>query len=123
MARVELSGKGSRFIVLASSFIIIAGLYFSREVLIPLALAVLLSFLLTPAVSWLERFKVPRAVSVLLIVGIGVALLAVIAYAVGRQFVSVVDQLPNYQGELRAKIERIRSHGGFLKKLESEAKS
>src|SRR5205085_31487 len=34
---------------------------------------------------------------------------------------SVVDQLPSYQGELRSKMERLRSHGGFFKKLENEA--
>lgn len=123
MARVEMSGKGSKFILLASSVLVIAGLYFGREVLVPLAMGILLSFLLTPAVLWLERFKLPRAASVLIVVGVTCAALGGLTYVVGRQFVSVVDQLPNYQGELRTKIERIRSHGGFFKKLENEAKS
>ena len=120
---VELGNKGSRFIVLASTFLVIAGLYFSREVLIPLALAILLSFVLTPLVSWLERVGLPRPASVLIVVLIGVGLLAIIGYVVGRQFVSVMDQLPNYQGELRTKLANIRSHGHFFKKLENEAQS
>jgi predicted PurR-regulated permease PerM len=120
---VELGNKGSRFIVLASTFLVIAGLYFSREVLIPLAVAILLSFVLTPLVSWLERVGLPRPASVLIVVLIGVGLLAIIGYVVGRQFVSVMDQLPNYQGELRTKLANIRSHGHFFKKLENEAQS
>jgi predicted PurR-regulated permease PerM len=124
MARpVELGTKGSRFIVLASTFLTITGLYFCREVLIPLAVAILFSFILTPLVRWLEQLRLPRLVSVLIVVLVSVSLLAVVGYVVGRQFVSVVDQLPRYQGELRTKLASIRSHGHFFKKLETEAQS
>ena len=121
MARMEITGKGSKFIVLASTCIIIAGIYFGREVLIPLALAMLISFLLTPLVSYLEKFRLNRSVAVMLVVGAALAVVLSFGYMVGRQFVSVVDELPGYQGELRSKIERLRSHGGFFKKLENEA--
>ena len=124
MARpFDLSSKGSRFIVTVSAFLVITGLYFGREVLIPLAVAILLSFVLTPLVSWLERLRLPRLASVLVVVCIGVGIVAIIGYVVGRQFVSVVDQLPNYQGELRTKLASLRSHGHFFKKLESEART
>jgi predicted PurR-regulated permease PerM len=43
--------------------IVIAGLYFGREVLLPLALAILLSFVLTPPLLLLRRIKLPRAVA------------------------------------------------------------
>ena len=124
MARTfELNSKGSRFIVIVSAFLIIAGLYFGREVLIPLAVAILLSFVLTPLVSLLERLRLPRLASVLVVVCIGVGIVAIIGYVVGRQIVSVVDQLPNYQGELRTKLASLRSHGHFLKRLETEAQT
>ena len=44
--------------------IVITGLYVAREVLLPLALAILLSFVLTPALVFLRRLKVPRVVGV-----------------------------------------------------------
>jgi predicted PurR-regulated permease PerM len=116
----ELSSRGSRFIVLASTFLIVAALYLGRGVLVPLAVAVLLSFVLTPLVRWLERIRLPRLVSVLIVVLVGVGFLAVIGYVVGRQFVSVIEQLPDYQGELRAKIASIKSGGHFFQKLERE---
>ena len=47
--------------------IVITGLYVAREVLLPLALAILLSFVLTPALLFLRRLKVPRVVSVAIV--------------------------------------------------------
>ena len=118
---VELGGRTSRFILLASTCIIVAGLYFGREVLIPLALAILLSFLLTPAVKWLERLRLPRTPAVLIVVLSGVALLAGVGYIVGHQFSSIVNQLPNYEGQLRSKFHQIESHGGIFRKAKQEA--
>lgn len=124
MARsVELGGKGGRFVVLASICVVVGALYFGREVFVPLALAILLSFLLTPAVRWLERWRFPRVAATLTVVLLAVAVVVVIGYVVGRQFASVIDQLPSYQGELRTKIEKIRSHGGFFRKLQHEAQN
>lgn len=122
MARpVELGGKGTRFIAFASACLIVAALYFGRAVLMPLALAVLLSFLLTPATQWLERWRIPRTASTLVVVISAVSFLAIIGYLAGRQLVSVVDQLPNYRGELEAKLNQLRSKGGFFRRLQQEA--
>lgn len=121
MARpVALGGKGSKFIVLASVCIVVGGLYFAREVLIPIALAVLLSFLLTPLVRRLEKWKLPRAAATLIVVAVAVAVLVTIGYVVFHQFVQVVEELPNYRGELHAKWEKLRNHGGVIKKAEQE---
>ena len=48
MARPVEVAKSSRFTLLASICIVVSGLYFAREVLIPIALAILITFLLTP---------------------------------------------------------------------------
>ena len=119
----ELGGRGSRVVALASVCVIAAMLYFGRDVFIPLALAILLSFLLTLPVQWLERLRLPRIVAVLAVVILGLALLVSIGYLVGRQFISVAEQLPSYQGELKEKIQALRSHGGFFTKLQREAQS
>ena len=69
MARpVKVTAKGSRFVLLASMCIVVAALYFAQEVLIPVALSVLVCFLLAPLVTRLERFKLPRPAAVMVVV-------------------------------------------------------
>lgn len=120
MAQSAVGSKGSKFIVLASVCIVVGGLYFAREVLIPIALAVLLSFLLTPVVRQLERWRFPRAAATLIVVGIGVAVIVLIGYVVAHQFVQVVEQLPDYRGQLHEKWDKLKNHGGVIKKAEQE---
>ena len=55
----------NNFIVVA---VVIAILYFAREILVPIALAVLLSFVLAPLVKFFQRVRIPRPVAVLLAV-------------------------------------------------------
>ena len=58
----------SSLLTLATSVVVIAGLYFGRSVLIPITLAVLLSFLLAPLVEVLHRIRVPNFLAALLAV-------------------------------------------------------
>ncbi|HYM98626.1 MAG TPA: AI-2E family transporter, partial [Aestuariivirgaceae bacterium] len=61
------SNAGAREEILQGLLIaalVIAGLYFGRELLLPLALAILLSFVLTPPLLFLRRLKVPRVIGV-----------------------------------------------------------
>jgi predicted PurR-regulated permease PerM len=121
MARpAEIDNQGSRLVILASVSLVIAGLYFGREVLIPLALAILLAFLLSPPVRWLEKLRTPRTPATLVVVCIAMALMVGTGYLVGMQFTSVIKQLPSYQGELQKKIASLKSHGGFFRKAEQE---
>ena len=48
--------------------ILIGALYFGREVFVPIALAILLSFVLAPLVGMLQRWHFPRALSVISVV-------------------------------------------------------
>ena len=48
--------------------VVVAGLYFGREIFVPLALAILLSFALAPPVRWLRRLRMPRLPAVLVVV-------------------------------------------------------
>ncbi len=120
MARPPEPVKRSQFTLLASIAIIIAGLYFAREVLIPIALAVLLSFLLAPPVRWLERIKLPRAAATLIVVALTMALLGGAAYFVGRQLYSVGEELPTYESQIRAKFSSFGAHFGFLSRAQHE---
>ena len=88
--------------------VVIAALYFGREVLVPIALAVLLSFVLAPLVRLLQAWFVPRILAV-----VGVTLLAVVvALGLAALMVAQVNQLaselPRYESTLREKIQSLR---------------
>jgi predicted PurR-regulated permease PerM len=88
--------------------VIVAALYFGREVLVPIALAVLLSFILSPFVRLLQRWYLPRVVAVT-VVGL-VAFSGI--FGLGTLMVSQVNglarDLPRYQTTLGAKIDSLR---------------
>jgi predicted PurR-regulated permease PerM len=104
------------FTTLASFAIITAVLYFAKDVLIPLALAFLLSFLLGPLVVRLARWGLGKASSVLLVVAMASVLVGVIGWLVLAQLIHLVDQLPKYQANLHEKVLSIRrpSRNGLI---------
>ncbi len=103
--------------MLASIAVVLAGLYFAQEVLIPLALAALFSFLLAPLVKRLERIHLPRAVAVLATVLIAFSLLFGVGWVVFDQVGDLKAELPAYQQNIKQKVESMRGPGGILTKL------
>lgn len=99
-------------VALTVGALVIAALYFGRELLVPLALAVLLSFVLTPLVVLLRRFRVPRAPAVLLVVAFAFAIIFSLGAIMGRQLADLAGQLPRYEVTLRQKIENLRRQPG-----------
>ena len=89
--------------------VVVAALYFARDVLLPIAVAVLLSFVLSPLVSVLRRFRIPRAVAVLFSVAIALGIIAGIGTLVGTQLVQVARDLPQYQTIIEKKIDTIQT--------------
>jgi predicted PurR-regulated permease PerM len=94
---------------LAVLVVVVAALYFGREIFVPMALAVLLSFALAPVVSFLRRWGLPRTVAV-----IGVVLLAFLAISafgvlVAGQVSQLAVSLPQYQSNIQKKIRSFRS--------------
>src|SRR5437764_7384418 len=85
MARTNPAAKSPKFLMLASICVVVAAMYFAQDVLIPLALAVLLTFLLTPLVMRLERRKLGRIPSVIIVVTFALGLIATIGYVVFLQ--------------------------------------
>jgi predicted PurR-regulated permease PerM/CheY-like chemotaxis protein len=92
-------------------FAIIAFMYFTGEVLKPLALSVLLSFALAPATRVLERLGLPRAAAVILTVVLSLGLLGVIGYVVGHQLNSLAKGLPDYQENIETKLRGVMNPG------------
>src|SRR3954470_15740859 len=100
MARPVALGKGSRFIVLASVCVVVAALYFARDVLIPLALAVLICFLLAPLVRALERRGLKRIPAVIIVVIAGLSIVAALGWITTVQVINLGNRLPQYKSEI-----------------------
>jgi predicted PurR-regulated permease PerM len=106
--------KRSRLTLFVAACLAVAVLYFAQEVLIPLVLAVLLSFLLAPVVRWLERKGLGRIPAVLATVVIAFAFILEIGWVVGGQLVNLADNAPQYQDEIVRKVRSFRGHGAGL---------
>ena len=66
MSRLMETRPAMKLGMMPTGFAVVAGLYFAQAVLVPLAVAVLLAFLLAPVVSWLENLRLGRIAAVLL---------------------------------------------------------
>ncbi|MDB5405702.1 MAG: putative permease [Rhodospirillales bacterium] len=91
--------------------VVVAVLYFARDVFIPLALAVLLAFALAPAVLLLRRWHFNRILSVVCVVLLAAIVIAGIGTVVGTQLAQLAENLPGYQTNIITKIQALRSSG------------
>ena len=89
--------------------VMIAMLYFGRNILIPLALAFVLSFLLTPLVSSLQRLHLGRVPSVLIVLGFGLVLTATVGWGVAAQLLEITSHIQDYRSNLDEKIHSLHS--------------
>ena len=104
--RPSTSTSADPFKLTLMIFAVIGLMYFTAEVLKPLALAVLLCFALAPLVRLLER-RLPRAAAVVLTVLIALGLLIGVGFVVGKQLTSLANRLPSYQGTIEKKIRDV----------------
>lgn len=88
--------------------IVIAALYVGREVLLPLALAILLSFVLTPPLLLLRRVKVPRVLAVGIVVATAFGIIFALGWLMSREATDLAAELPNYRATLSEKIQSLR---------------
>ncbi len=100
-------------------FAVIVVLYWAQAVLVPIALAVLLTFVLTPPVNWLERWlgRVPAVLAAVTLVFI---VLGFAGWGLARQMDHLADDLPTYRVNILAKIADVRGagKGGSVEKLQ-----
>ncbi|PWU11008.1 MAG: AI-2E family transporter [Verrucomicrobia bacterium] len=99
---------------LLTVLIAVAVLYFARVVLIPLALAVLLAFLLAPLVIGLRRLGLGRVISSVSVVLLAFVLLAGLGLTMASQLTDLAHKLPEYQQNINRKVESLRASGGGL---------
>lgn len=117
------NGKSPSLFLLPTVVLIIASLYWAQAVLIPIAVSILLTFLLTPVADILERLGLGRVFSVILIVILAFSFLAAVGWIVTLQLTSVANELPTYRKNIEQKIADIRGagKGGALEKVQKTA--
>ena len=106
--------RGTVLTNMAVAALIIAALYFGREIFVPFALAVLLSFVLAPFVMRLRSWRIPRTISVLVVVFIGFSIIFSLGGLMVSQATRLAAKLPGYQQTLSDKIESLRGLMGRL---------
>ena len=102
---------------------ITAVLSLGREVFLPLAIALLLTFALAPIVSFMRRRGVPRVVAVISTVAIAFAAIGLFSFVVATQVATLAQNIPTYQSNILQKIHGFREMGagsGIIERL-SEA--
>jgi len=106
-------------VTFAGGVLVVAVLYWAQAVLVPFALAILLTFVLTPPVTWLQRW-IGRVPAVLLVVALVFAALVLAGWGLTRQIDKLAEDLPGYRANIRTKIADVRnaSRGGAVEKLQ-----
>ena len=104
--------------------LVVAVLYVAQAVLMPFALAVLLTFFLAPIVVFLQRLGLGRVLSVVVVTLLMLGVIAGIAYVVGTQVVSLGHELPQYRSNIRQKIADVRwlGRGTSIQKVQETVK-
>jgi predicted PurR-regulated permease PerM len=77
--------------------VVVACLFFAREVLIPVTLAGILSFMLAPVVRMLQNFRLPRALAVIVVVLSAFAAIFALGTLITREVTQLASDLPRYQ--------------------------
>ena len=107
------------WVTFAGCVLVVAVLYWAQAVLVPIALAILLTFVLTPPVSWLERW-LGRIPAVLAVVTLVFTILGLAGWGLARQMDHLAEDLPRYRVNILTKIADVRGagKGGSVEKLQ-----
>lgn len=89
--------------------LLVAGLYFGREIFIPIAIALLLSFVLGPLVNLLRRWGLPRLVAVGLTVLMTLSIVGALATLIGIQVADLASDVPRYRATVEHKLDNLRN--------------
>jgi predicted PurR-regulated permease PerM len=107
-----LPSVGNRSSTALALVLAIAALYVGREIFVPIALAVLLSFMLGPLVAWLRRRGLPRIPAVVAVVFMAFTVVGTFGFVVAGQLTELAENLPNYQSNIQTKIRDIKPAPG-----------
>ena len=111
MGRTELTDRSLRLaIMLAMVVIILAGVKAAADVVVPFLLAVFLAMVLNPLVTQLERWRIPRALGVTLLVVAVVVILMLFIGILGASLNEFARSLPQYRGMMMEKLGELQRY-------------
>ncbi len=110
-----------RLIVVAAAVILVAALKLGEGLFLPLALAVLISFLLAPACYWLERRALPRVAAVVLMSLVALSLFGGLGFGVYSGAVGLIENLPSYRQNIVEKLRMVPGMGPGQGRFEKAA--
>src|SRR5690349_7299139 len=99
----------SGLLTLAVGVVVVAGLYLGREVLIPITLAVLLSFVLAPLVNLLRQINLGRVPSALIAVVLALGIIVSVGGLIGAQLAALVPDVPIYASRIQGKLDSLQN--------------
>jgi predicted PurR-regulated permease PerM len=103
---------------LATGVVVVSALYLARDVLIPITLAVFLTFFLAPIVRLLQRARFPRVAAVAVSVLLALAIILLLGGIIGAQLKSLIADAPQYQSTVINKFESLHSAvNGLVKQV------
>jgi predicted PurR-regulated permease PerM len=116
---VNQRSSASGLLTLAALVVTIAALHLAREIFLPIALAVLLSFLLAPLADRVERLGLGRVPSTLIVVAVTFLLLGGLGWIVTSQVIDLSFKLPTYMANVERKVDAITKDSQVIKRLTS----
>jgi len=107
------------WVTFAGCVLVVVVLYWAQAVFMPVALAILLTFVLTPPVTWVERW-IGRVPAVLTVVSLVFLVGGLAGWGLARQMNHLADDLPRYRANVLEKIADVRGagKGGSVEKLQ-----
>jgi predicted PurR-regulated permease PerM len=107
------------WVTFAGCVLVVVVLYWAQAVLVPVSLAILLTFVLTPPVTWLQRW-IGRIPAVLAVVALVFTVFGLAGWGLARQMDHLAEDLPRYRVNILAKIADVRGagKGGSVEKLQ-----
>jgi predicted PurR-regulated permease PerM len=111
MTKNQTAPNSSGIRNIAILFAVVAALYLARELLIPLAFAITLSMILAPFVAWLQKMRLGRVPSALLVVVVATASAGGIGWVIFNDLVQVAIELPGYRENIDRKIQALNAPG------------
>jgi predicted PurR-regulated permease PerM len=110
--------SGGAMMTTIFAVVVVAALYLARDILMPFALAVLLSFILAPLLRKLQQWYLPRGLAVISVVLFAFAVIFMLGTIILSQVNQLAADLPRYQYTLREKIHTLRGAAGATSTLE-----
>jgi predicted PurR-regulated permease PerM len=106
---------------LIAGAVILLLLYFGRPVLIPLAMALLIAFMLQPAIRRLRKIGMGRGTATALTAATALLLLGALTWFIAIQINALTGEIPKYKQNLISKITELRQslRGGSLDQLKT----